>query len=226
MDEISNFRLKKLENPFTVPRDFLLEEIGEIMQNKGFFSTNNVSVLFLQKINELKERGSTNEIFKIIRECKKIEIIVTCAENDNGFKELCKAATLDKHWESIWCTYGLILPSKKTFYAHPGMCQFDLVCGIYYYHLSLLSRQNCGKNYFPKEIELSLKSKNYLCIHAIQSYQQYVLSNISENDDEATQQFEDMIEEIYQLVPYYGSYAYMMLVDVFLKYQTWCTKKK
>jgi tetratricopeptide (TPR) repeat protein len=201
-----------------------LDEETNLQQNSLMFES--IVSLFLQNFRYLNQNTDSEvKIATLIKECQDLSIIVRCAEVDESFSQFCKQPILAKHWEGIWCTYGFILTEAKTpLYAHPNLCQFDLVRGIFFYHAARQQRNNATKNFTHAEVEFLKKSKAFFSIHGTKEYHQFLYMSLNQNEDDienAEEIFDEIIKDNLNLVKAYGAYAYLMLAEAHYQYATW-----
>ncbi len=165
----------------------------------------------IQKVNSLIDSDSVD-----------VDAIVQLAELDPDFRNFCASPTFNEKWISLWSTYGVIITKdiKKALYDQPTMCnKFELFLGIYYYNEALDTASKFKKDYSFNEISYLQKAIRCNSIHACQRYHTYIYSQVDDNKYEYNNElFCKIIRQIKPLLPIYGHYAYIMLVEAYVRY--------
>jgi hypothetical protein len=185
-----------------------------------------VDLLFLQNFNAAPEDKS--EFIRYIQDNNCLDIIIRVAHADTAFETFCKTQPLEDHWNKIFCGYGFTLTQDQTnpiaFHSHADMCVFDLIRGAYFFHKAQLARKPNEKDFSWTELQLLKQALKYTSIHAMQRYHEYLYREEEMNnslDQDYEQKFYEIIENCKSMTSCYGSYAYLMLAEAYLRYGTW-----
>lgn len=157
--------------------------------------------------------------------------IIKIAHANKNVESICKKDCHNLLWDKAYAELGLnvslFFHKDIRFYAHGKSNKFDLVRGIFFYYEACKARENLVKDYTPEEIFLLRKAGSYNSVHAIQRYNQYCYLEIAKGilADKQKETFREVIENCNKLRTRYGSYAYMMLAEAYLRYAMWHTSK-
>lgn len=151
---------------------------------------------------------------------KDLSLIVRLADACRKFEEICRLDEYNGLWETLSAKVMLELDdSKGVFnrnYSIQDMAQFDLFRGLYYYCLSAKVHNECKEDSLS-ERKLLDKARNFNSIHATQRYYEICYNEIAD-DSNPERIFRKMILDCRQMCKWYGSYAYMMMAEVYVQY--------
>lgn len=175
--------------------------------------------LFLKQFLELTMDEQISKVQELVDK-NRFDFIVKLSCMDKQFRDICLNSTFNSVWLSAWSTFGVIITgdSQRAFFAQPCKNFFDLFVGVYFYHKALTLCKNTG----------SLMEKDYLLIAikygSIHALQRYIFSVYERLDDErpnttvAEKQIHEFITTIKAFLPFYTSYAYLMLAEAYTRY--------
>ncbi|MCW8400600.1 DUF5630 domain-containing protein [Legionella sp. PATHC038] len=159
---------------------------------------------------------------------QKIETITRIAHHDPVFEAFCNREELKDYWEKIWSSSGVVLSQQKNvplilFFSHPQLNPFNLVRGTYFYYLSQEVRKEMKVDFGFSEMEAIKMAIRYGSIHATQRYNEYIYSKLQQhaNNKESEKLYQKLISNSKLMLPYYGSYGYMVLAEAMAHYCFW-----
>lgn len=179
---------------------------------------NPIETIFLNTFLQLSTEKKIYSVQNLIQQ-NQFDFIVKLSCNSDEFNKICLNIVFHSTWESIWSTFGIIITGNPqgAFFVQPSENTFDLFLGAYFYNQSLALK---GK---APSIEKSylLEAIKYGSIHALQRYC-FSVYECLDNEQYKTTVTESKIKEliiaIKAFLPSYGSYAYLMLSEAYIRY--------
>jgi hypothetical protein len=166
---------------------------------------------------------------------KKLLALITEASANPELEQLCKDASYDNPWNTIYNEIAAYFTNEKNSseeisltitYEQPGIPCFDLMRGIYFFYQSQTQKiHNDAKE--EKTIDrLSLLEKaiQYRSIHAMQYHHEVCYQEIETDTTNAPILFKEIIQNCNSILPFYGSFAYVMLAEAYCRYAYWSSK--
>lgn len=178
--------------------------------------------LFLTQFKTLSITEKINKIEDLIKQ-NQFDFIVKLGCIDKEFRETCLRSQLSPNWLSLWSTYGIIITNdpRSAFFAQPAQHEFDLFLGIYFYHKAVSYAASIKESDSQTEHTYLQEAIKYGSIHALQRYSHSVYTRIEANQLDAQtagKLIQDIIKNIKDLLPYYTSYAHLMLAEAYVRY--------
>ena len=160
--------------------------------------------------------------------------IIKIANASKPFEETCKNTMYDILWDKAYANLAVMLSEcfhrPIQFYQHNNVSKFDLFRGLFFYYHAVTERNISDEDFTSGEISLVREAIKYSSVHAIQRYNQYIYSFIESNqgcalDDKNVKDEEALLKEAVanckKLQNRYGSYAYMMLAEAYIRIAIW-----
>ncbi|RMX19126.1 hypothetical protein EAS68_06730 [Legionella jordanis] len=175
-------------------------------------------------LHEIKQAPAADNISRVMQLIEKgsLDIIVKLAFNDDDFRKLCKNQIFSNEWLKLWSTYGIILTNDpgNALYSQEIPHPFDLLLGIFFYHKAIEVSRYYEKDFTNMELTYLEEAIRYESIHAQKRlnfywYEQFQFGNMEKVL--IKEKFLVLIAQIKKL-HYYGSYAYVMLAEAFLRF--------
>jgi hypothetical protein len=154
-----------------------------------------------------------------------ISFVIKVANVNKEFEIMCKKPEYDGLWGEQYrlvgykLTYDLekcvnLLPHKSN--------NFDLLRGIYFYMESQKVRDELKSCFSSQEILFLEEAMKYKSVHATQEYNYYLFFEALENSflsiPEKTSLLDQAIKNCKMILASYGSYAYMMLAEAYVRF--------
>ncbi|QMT59434.1 hypothetical protein HBNCFIEN_00800 [Legionella sp. PC997] len=158
---------------------------------------------------------------------QKIETIARITYHVPSIEEFCQDQELVEYWGKIWCAYGVALAQQKNlplmmFFSQPQLNQFNLVRGAYFFHYSQEIKKNMKNDFGFSEVESLKIAIRYGSVHAIQRYNEYIYHKLQQASiEESNTLYQELIFNSKRMLPYYGSYGYMVLAEAISNYCLW-----
>lgn len=187
-----------------------------------FLRLNVADYLFLSQFNAMNPSEKIAKIRALLSE-NQFDFIVKLACASKEFREICLNPGFSDDWLGLWSTFGIILTGKTKGALLRQSCPhvFDLFLGIYFYNEAVSHAEAIKKIDSQAELNYLQEAIKYGSIHALQRYSRYLYNLIETNQlevKEAEGFLTDIIESIKDLLPYYTSYAYLMLAEAYVRY--------
>lgn len=147
--------------------------------------------------------------------------IFRIAENNAAFKAACRAKEFNRLWQDLYCASPVWLDKDfEYFHPHHEGSHFDLLSGFYLFVKSREAKRQASSTTDLENYFLS-KAADCFSIHAFQKQMKSILCQCRENSIPVADQqalLLDSISRCKMFLPYYGSYAYLMLADIYFAY--------
>ncbi|MFJ1268303.1 DUF5630 domain-containing protein [Legionella lytica] len=185
---------------------------------KEHMALNAIENTFLTDFLALEVEEKIKSVQNLI-EHNQFDFIVKLSWNSKEFSKTCLEAEFQYSWESLWSTFGTILTgdAQVAFYVQPHQKAFNLFLGAYFYNQSLAFKDrktpSIEKGYLLEAIK-------YGSIHALQRYCFSVYEGLDneQDDPEAASKIHALIITIKKFLPFYTSYACLMLSEAYARY--------
>jgi hypothetical protein len=154
--------------------------------------------------------------------------LIQKAQLEQVLYQICRdAPAFSDAWQKIWISLGQkISPTQESFYRQSKINGFELVVGAVYY----IESKKC--NLPAQAAEYIRVARAHHSIHAEQHYISTLFEQINSIDrrgmgtlfspvdqlSESEKNLKAAIESVKSYLPLYGSYAYMMLADLYIAY--------
>ncbi|KTD06844.1 DUF5630 domain-containing protein [Legionella jamestowniensis] len=186
-----------------------------------FLKIQGVNVLARDEFLGAAEYQKEKFIHLMLEQCN-FDLIVKFACTTSDFYNACRSPVFNEHWMKLWSTYGILItkdPSKALYYQRCSN-KFDLFLGIYFYYRALRVKDTFNKNTSTLEKDYLLKAMDYGSIHACQQYSVYLFNDYQNHPPpkETADSFQHLLACIKKLIPDYGSYAYIMLAETYVRF--------
>jgi hypothetical protein len=184
---------------------------------------NPVQEVFLKKFNLLDRSKQIQLVQEFFNNCY-FDLIVKLACNNQAFRDVCLLPSFSNSWLTLWSTFGIVITRdrKKALYDQPNTEKFDLFLGIYFYNKALQTAKSMNKEFSALELSYLIEAMNYGSIHAYQKYHQYLYSltqpESTDSEQEKLAHFKQIIANIKKLIPTYRVYAYLLLIEAYVRY--------
>ena len=195
----------------------------DLLSKTERLNLNAIEELLLKEFALLDTSMKIKKVYEFLNNYN-IDIIVKLACNNQAFREVCLLPQFSKTWVGLWSTYGIIITRdrKKALCDQPNTEKFDLFLGIYFYNKALQAAKYLEKDFTEFELGYLSEAIKYGSIHAYQKQHRYLYSLTqpwsTASEPEKLTQVEQIIASLKRLIPTYGTYAYLLLAEAYVRY--------
>ncbi|MDR3503421.1 MAG: DUF5630 domain-containing protein [Legionella sp.] len=189
----------------------------KVVSLNDYLALNPIEGIFLNDFIAMPIDKKISAVEELIHQ-NQFDFIIKLSCSNNKFREICLAPRFHSTWQSCWSTLGIIITGdpKCSFFEQPCKEDFDLFLGVYLYNKSL-----AFENAPSIEKAYLLVAIKYGSIHALQRYCFSIYQRM-DNQPEATtvtaSKIQGLIIAIKAFLPFYRSYAYLMLAEAYIRY--------
>ncbi len=167
-------------------------------------------------IQEFKKKGS--EFSKQLTELS-ARTILKLVEIDPDFKKFCQEEQFNSHWTMLWQAHAPKLREGcQAFDDYPCQSPFLRFCGVHFFYISAEIAKHLKKDFTEHEIKYLKRALQCSSIHALRRYTTYLYNHYeSKSDENYLTQLKYIKKKCEKLVDNYGSFAYLMLAEIYIR---------
>jgi hypothetical protein len=172
-------------------------------------------IIIYNKIIKALDEKESKSALTMLASLGDIPAIIRLANHDSRVNHLCHHPKLKSFWDDVLIKFGETSNTRMApqVTAH----SFDLISGFFFFSHAMKARHVYNMSFSMTELGYLKKAMQFHSAPAVQALNDHANQMIAE-EKEPEKHYIEVITRCQELVPFYSSYAYMMLAEAYAKY--------